>query len=98
MSTQTSDYLIRVLQDKSIDLGVRDDAAMDLGAYDEPRVLEALIQAAIDLEEDEMVSDSCGTSIMEIWGRKGSYSRAILDKFAPAAKSACNVTGLPESN
>ena len=98
MSTQTIDYLIRVLQDKSIDLGVRDDAAMDLRVYDEPRVLEALIQTAVDLEEHEMILDSCGESIMEIWGRKGSYSRAIFDRFAPAAKSACNVTELPESD
>jgi HEAT repeat protein len=98
MSTPTIDYLIRVLQDKFIDLGVRDDAAMDLGAYNEPRVLEALIQTATDLEEHEMILASCGTSVMEIWGRKGNYSCAAFDGFAPAAKSACNVTDLPGSD
>jgi HEAT repeat protein len=98
MSAPTIDYLIRILRDRSIDLGVRDDDAMDLGAYDESRVLEALIQTAADLDEHEMVLDSCGTSIMEIWGRKGSYSRAAFDRFAPAATSACNVTDLPKSD
>lgn len=90
--------LIRILQDKSIDLRVRDDAAMDLGAYDESQVLEALVQTATDLKENDMILDSCGTSIMEIWGRRGYYNPVVFDKFAPAAKSACNVTGLPKSD
>lgn len=98
MNAPTIEDLIRVLQDKSIDLGVRDDAAMDLGAYDEPRVIEALIQTAADLEENDMILDSCGTSIMEIWARKGGYNPAVFGRFAPAAKSACNVTGLPKSD
>lgn len=82
MSAQTIDYLIRVLQDKSIDLGVRDDAAMDLGDYDEPRVLEALIQAAIDLEEEEMVLDSCGTSIME-YGQEKAITIPLCGASSP---------------
>ena len=98
MNESTVEYLIRILQDKSIDLGVRDDAAMDLGAYDEPQVSEVLIQIATDLEEDDMILDSCGESIREIWGRRGYYNPTELDRFAPAAKSACNVIGLPESD
>ena len=76
MNTSSIDYLIRVLQDKSIDIGVRHDAAMDLEIYDEPRVLEALIRAAKDAEEHEMILDSCGESIKNIWVRKGVYSSA----------------------
>lgn len=95
MTSHTIDYLIRVLQDKSIDLGVRDDAVMDLGRYDERQVLEALLQVAVDLEENEMILDSCGGSIMEIWARKGCYDPLVFAKFAPAAKSGCNID-LPE--
>lgn len=96
MNTPTIDYLIRVLQDKSIDLGIRDDAAMDLGTYDEPRVLEILLQTAMDFEEDEMILESCGESIKEIWLRKGAYSPVALDRFAPAAQRACNIADFPE--
>jgi HEAT repeat protein len=75
------------LQGKSIDLGVRHDAAMDLGDYDEPRVLEALIQIATDVDENEMILDSCGSSIIEIGVRKGSHGYAVWSKFAPASQS-----------
>ncbi len=95
MTSHTIDHLIRVLQDKSIDLGVRDDAAMDLGRYDEARVLEALLQVAVDLEEDEIILDSCGDSIKDIWARKGCYDPLVFAKFAPAAKNGCNID-LPE--
>ena len=91
MSNPPIDFLIRVLQDKSIDIGVRDAAAMDLGIYDEPRVLEALIQTAKDAEEHEMILDSCGESIKNIWVRKGIYSRAAYNQFTQAAKSACHI-------
>lgn len=91
MPLHSIDYLIRVLQDKSIDLGVRDDAAMDLGEYDEMRVLEALLQVAVDLEENEMILDSCGESIKAIWLRKGCHDPIVFAKFAPAAKHACNI-------
>ena len=85
------DYLIRVLLDKSADLGVRDDATMDLGDHDGPQVLEALVQVAVDAEEHEMILNSCGESIGEIWNRRGSYNPAVLASLAPAWRSACNI-------
>lgn len=102
MSTQMIDYLIQVLQDKSIDLGVRDDAAMDLGAYDEPRVLDALVQVAVDKDEDELILWSCGESIKDIWLRRGDYSRKVinaelLNKLTPAARQECNID-IPQGN
>jgi hypothetical protein len=102
MNSATPDYLIRILNDKSIDLGVRDDAAMDLGTYDEPEVLDALIQVAVDVNEDELILWSCGESIKDIWLRKGSYSSQminaeLLKKLAPAARQECNIN-LPETD
>lgn len=102
MNSPTIDYLIQVLQDKSIDLGVRDDAAMDLGAYDEPRVLDVLIQVAVDESEDELILWSCGESIKDIWLRRGDYSQKVitadlLNNFIPAARQECNIE-LPQVN
>lgn len=91
MNIPPIDFLIRVLQDKSIDIGVRDDAAMDLEFYDEPQALEALIRTAKDAEEHEMILDSCGESIKNIWVRKGVYSPAAYNQFTQAAKSACYI-------
>lgn len=74
---------------------------MDLGLYDEPEVLDALIQTAMDVNEHDMILSSCGESIRDIWIRKGSYSAAVinegmLNKLAPEARHECNIK-LPES-
>ncbi len=91
------DELIAVLTDKTIDIAMRDDAAMDLGLYDEPRALEALIEIAKNHEQHEMILDSCGESIADIWLRNGGYDATEFDKFALAAKHACYIER-PDAN
>jgi hypothetical protein len=63
-------HLLTVLRDRSIHVEFRDDAAMDLGDFDEPAVEQALIEALSFPEEDATVADSCATSLVEIWSRQ----------------------------
>ncbi len=96
MDTSTADSLIRILLDKSRYIGERDDAAMDLGSFDEPEALDVLIQVATDVREDDMILSSCGSSIKNIWIRQGSYSLKkitveMLNALTPEAKHECNI-------
>ncbi|MUV14157.1 hypothetical protein [Noviluteimonas gilva] len=77
--------LIDVLLDQSAEVGDRDDAAMDLGAYDGEDVEAALAQVACDPATDEMIADSCGQSLAELWCRKGRVNDAILVRLTPAS-------------
>ncbi len=61
--------LIEVLLDVTASEVDRDDAAIDLGAYDEPEVEEALIRVGADLSTPNSVAASCGESLAEIWMR-----------------------------
>ena len=61
--------LIEVLLDVTASEVDRDGAAIDLGAYDEPEVEEALIRVGADLSTPNSVAASCGESLAEIWMR-----------------------------
>ena len=58
--------LISVLLDLAAPFGDRGDAAMDLGAYDEPEAERALMQVATDPAVDEDIADSCGESLGDV--------------------------------
>ena len=75
--------LIRVLLDAEAAFGDRHDAAMDLGAFDDRGVEEALAHLACHEGADEDLADACGESLAEIWCRKGNISREILTKLTP---------------
>ena len=62
--------LIEVLLGVTASEAERDDAAMDLAAYDEPEVEEALIRVGADSSTPNPVAASCGESLAEIWLRK----------------------------
>ena len=85
------EYLTRILLDKSIGIGVRDDAAMDLGAYNDDAALDALIQIAQDQTEHDIILYSCGSSIANIWGARGQYSGKVLDSLAAEARQEINI-------
>jgi hypothetical protein len=70
--------LIQVLLDERAEHGDRDDAAMDLGAFDGDDVEAALARIACEQAADENLADSCGESLAEIWCRKGAVNQAIL--------------------
>jgi hypothetical protein len=78
--------LIDVLLDQSAPLGDRDDAAMDLHVYDEPEVEEALLSVVLNHTEEEMLADSAGESLGEIWRRKGKYDLNLVAKMHVAAQ------------
>ncbi len=79
--------MVACLLDKSGDLGSRDDAAMDLFQFDLPEVEAALIEVAIDQSEEEMVIDSAGESLWQIWQRQGrTPPPEVLAKMHPSAR------------
>ena len=87
--TKQPEGLLSVLLDLKAPVGDRDDAAMDLSAFDE--ALPALITIASREGEDPMVVESCGESIGEIWGRTGGFDRTVylsLPAIAQAEISA----------
>jgi hypothetical protein len=63
--------LLSVLLDSGAPVADRDDAAMDLGDYDESEVLAALLQVGSNADESERVLESVGESIAEILLRSG---------------------------
>jgi hypothetical protein len=77
--------LISVLLDRTARLDERDDAAMDLSAYDE--ALPVLIEAAQNTAEDEMVAASIGESIGEMWTRLGGFDPDAVARMHPAARN-----------
>src|SRR5204863_9158536 len=52
--------LISVLLDRGAEFGDRDDAAMDLGAFDDQSAFDALLAVATDPTEDSDLHDTCG--------------------------------------
>jgi len=84
MSGQPSG-LIQVLLDVDAEYGDRHDAAMDLGAFDEKSVEEALARFACDEDGDKDLADACAESLAEIWCRKGDVSREVLMKLTPVS-------------
>ena len=79
--------LIDVLLDVTASEADRDDAAMDLAAYDAPEVEEALIRVGADLSTPNAVAASCGESLAEIWLRKQQLN---LDALKRLQGEACH--------
>jgi hypothetical protein len=71
-------YLIKFLSDKTVDLGARDDCAMDLANYDSEDVLEILHNYGSDPNEDQIIQGSCGESLAEIMVRTGVFRREYI--------------------
>lgn len=72
--------LVKDLQNKGLDTGVRDDIAMDLVDSDDPAVLQALLSVALDSTDDLMVIDSCIDSMARILFRNKN-NLAYLNKL-----------------
>ena len=71
-------YLIKFLLDKTVDLGARDDCAMDLADYDDEEALEALYKCASDPIEDNIIQGSCGESLAEIMVRTSQLNKKYV--------------------
>jgi len=77
--------LMELLTNKDIDLGIRDDAAMDLAHFSDDDVLELLYKVAADPMEDHMILESCGESIGEILISKDQLIAKYLLLLTPTA-------------
>jgi predicted secreted protein len=79
--------LVNVFLDTEASLADRDDAAMDLGAFPENEVLQALIKVASSLGESEILKASCGESISQIWQAQGKADLTAFASLMPAARA-----------
>jgi HEAT repeat protein len=78
--------LIEILLDRQARIDERDDAAIDLGSFDDESALQALVIVASDASESEIVLASCGESIGSIWQRRATWSQELLEKMTPTAR------------
>lgn len=81
------DYLIKFLLDKTVDLGARDDCAMDLADHDTEDVFTALYKCATDKSEEEIIQGTCGESLAEIMVRTNIFRKEYsvdLSEYADA--------------
>lgn len=83
---ETKQELIRLLLDKSAEESERDDAAIDLGDYDDDEVISTLVSVAADPTTEEVICSSCGESLGAIWLRKGSVDQTFLNRIRPEAQ------------
>jgi hypothetical protein len=87
MTTSSASALISVLLDGDASEEERDDAAMDLSAFDEPDVHAALARVAIDSAESELVAGSAGESLAELWAACGAVDRVVFERLVPVARA-----------
>lgn len=80
------DLLIQLLFDSSASISDRDDAAIDLGNFDDDRVLNALISFATNSEVEDSIMDVCGESIARIWVKRKQFDAEAYKKLHPYAK------------
>lgn len=78
--------LIDIILDETSNVSERDDAAMDMGDFDDPKVIEVLLQKGSDPVEDETVLNSCGESLAEIWVRQDFFDEMGYSSLHPVAK------------
>lgn len=78
--------LIEVLIDRQARIDERDDAAINLGDFDDARALQVLLFVASDSSESEIVLASCGESIGAIWKRQAVWSDEQLERMTPIAR------------
>jgi hypothetical protein len=81
-----AEQLIALLLNKEARLDERDDAAMDLAGFDDAKVIAALAVVGSDEAEDDLLLASCGTSLAEIWARRGNVDENVLQHLTPAAR------------
>jgi HEAT repeat protein len=75
------DLLVELLLDESAGGEERDDAAMDLGDFDDLVAIEALLRVGSDPDEPEYLRSTAGGSLAEIWVRTGEFQPAQLNEL-----------------
>src|SRR5437867_2095946 len=85
MSADRMDALIAILADRTARVDERDDAAIDLGSFDHPRAIEALLSVARRPDENDTLLSTAGESLAMISMRRGKMERAWLTQLTPPA-------------
>lgn len=67
------DALVKLLFDNGASITERDEAATSLGEFSDIRVITALLSKAKDLNENELVLNSCGESLGIIWTKQNFF-------------------------
>jgi hypothetical protein len=80
------DLLIATLFDAAAREDEKHDAVMDIGEFNDDRALNALLQIAIDPNENETILDSCGESIAQIWTKRNKFNVEAYKNFRPCVK------------
>lgn len=78
--------LVDILLDPTAREDEKDDAAMDLGDYDDEQALNVLLKVARDPKECQMVIASSGEAIARILVRRNEYRPDILGSLYGVAK------------
>jgi hypothetical protein len=74
------------LLDREAELGSRDDVAMDLARFDDAEAEAVLLEIVLDSTQEEMLIDSAGDSLREIWERKGKFLPDLVARMHPSAQ------------
>lgn len=80
------DQLVKILLDSNARIDERDDAAIDLGKYNDDRALNALLSIVLNPNSEPSIMDVCGESIAEIWLRRNYFDADLYQKMVPAAR------------
>lgn len=83
------DELIEVLLDPAAKIADRDNAAMDLGRYDDPATLDALVKIASDGANPEFLRRAAGASIGHVWFRSGVRDVETYTSMTSEARREC---------
>ena len=83
----TAQQLLAYAADKTADIGGRDDAVLELSAYDLEEVESGLLRMAGDEAEEEMLVDQAGHALWIIWSRQGRVPPPeLVARMLPSAK------------
>lgn len=83
--------LRKILLELPANLGERDDAAMDLEAFDEPEAVQVLLKVGSNPNEDEMVLEKCGESLAGIWLRTGRFDPSGFSSLVGNARREARI-------
>lgn len=80
------ELLIQILFDKYSTITEKDDAAIDLRGYPEKEVIDALLSKGADINEDQIVLNSCGESLGSIWSELDIFDKKAFSNLAKPAR------------
>jgi hypothetical protein len=82
----TIDLLIEILVDEHATIAERDEAAIELCEFTDPKSIDALISRAKDYNENELVLNSCGESLGTIWVKINQFDQITYHELTNIAR------------